>query len=817
MALQVGELRAMLTVDTDAYDSGLHDAERAFRQSGDRMERDAERSGTAAGEALGQSMVDGVESPLQLLRMRLARSVARATAAAADELDGLSRAAAREGVQAGEALGEGMIDGTETGLRDLRTAAAREGEQAGEALGDGLTAEAEQGADQAVDATAQRMEQLKLAAMGIGVAAGAALMMGFTKAMDKGKLTAQLSAQLALTPAEAKRYGKVAGQLYSEGIVDDFQAATATMRAAANAGLIPTGATEKQLKNLSTRVADLAAVLNVDVADAANAAGQMVRNGLAKNGTQAMDMLFKATERNANRFGDLSDTVIDSADNLAHFGLTGEQALGVIIQGLDKGAPSAEVFAGALEEMTANAADGAETFDKLGFNGMKMAADLAGGGPKAAEALDQLMDKLREMKDPTERSKVMVELFGEEAVALQNSLLAVDPSEATKKLGDFGGAADDAAERLRDNATTALTTFNRAMESEIVEFLGDKVIPKLNELVQWAKDNPKEFETASVIIVGAFAAIGAAAVAAGISMAGAWIAGMGPIGWVIALILLVVATIYYYRDEITAVMRIASGAVVEHVDEILSVFDPSGLLIQLAGWVAGVDTTGQRVGRSLSGLKGWLAGWVTEFIGQLNPLSPRMRQKMLEAIGAMQRGAMTAAVSLMGWIRGLPGRAVAALGSIGSRLYASGRALIGGFISGILSRIGEVARAASRAVSAAREYFPFSPAKKGPFSGRGYTSYSGAALIQGFEDGITGRLPHLAATLARLPSAPSFEVAPAGAGWHDRTPSAGAGSGSATGWQTVRIVLDGPEQMRRLVRTIVADGGGDVQKVLGRQ
>lgn len=84
----------------------------------------------------------------------------------------------------------------------------------------------------------------------------------------------------------------------------------------------------------------------------------------------------------------------------------------------------------------------------------------------------------------------------------------------------------------------------------------------------------------------------------------------------------------------------------------------------------------------------------------------------------------------------LPGRFQGALGNLGGLLVSSGRSLVQGFISGIRSMIGAVASAASSVVSAARAYFPFSPAKKGPFSGKGYTTHSGKALVRDFSAGM---------------------------------------------------------------------------------
>lgn len=84
----------------------------------------------------------------------------------------------------------------------------------------------------------------------------------------------------------------------------------------------------------------------------------------------------------------------------------------------------------------------------------------------------------------------------------------------------------------------------------------------------------------------------------------------------------------------------------------------------------------------------------------------------------------------------LPGKFISALGNLGSMLLSSGKALIQGFIDGILSMGSAVADAAGSIVQKARDFFPFSPAKKGPFSGKGYTTHSGKALTKDFAGGM---------------------------------------------------------------------------------
>lgn len=93
-------------------------------------------------------------------------------------------------------------------------------------------------------------------------------------------------------------------------------------------------------------------------------------------------------------------------------------------------------------------------------------------------------------------------------------------------------------------------------------------------------------------------------------------------------------------------------------------------------------------------------------------------------------------VRLLSVVRGIPGKIKSGLGNLGSLLKNAGKALITGFINGIKGAVGAAVDAVKGVVSRVRDLFPFSPAKDGPLSGRGYTTFSGAAMIGDFAKAI---------------------------------------------------------------------------------
>ena len=150
-----------------------------------------------------------------------------------------------------------------------------------------------------------------------------------------------------------------------------------------------------------------------------------------------------------------------------------------------------------------------------------------------------------------------------------------------------------------------------------------------------------------------------------------------------------------------------------------------------------VSSTVSSAVSSVVGAVSEMAGSVVSSVSSLaSSIVSTITGAMSSFVSAVSSG-FNQAVSLAA---SLPGRVRGAMGNLGGMLVASGRALVQGFINGITSMIGAVASAAQSVVSAARSFFPFSPAKRGPFSGRGYTTYSGKALAKDFAEGMRSEI-----------------------------------------------------------------------------
>ena len=99
---------------------------------------------------------------------------------------------------------------------------------------------------------------------------------------------------------------------------------------------------------------------------------------------------------------------------------------------------------------------------------------------------------------------------------------------------------------------------------------------------------------------------------------------------------------------------------------------------------------------------------------------------------------------IVAWVVNFPQRIIDAILGFVDRFREAGATLMQSFADGISSRDAAVTEATSGTLANARDLFPSSPARTGPFSGQGYTLYSGQKLIEDFGRGITEAAPRLA-------------------------------------------------------------------------
>jgi phage-related minor tail protein len=306
----------------------------------------------------------------------------------------------------------------------------------------------------------------------------------FSQAMDFDVGRDKLQAQLGLSAEQAKKMGQLAGDLYSQAYGDSIGEVNEALRSVTlNVGL-NADTQAQQLQQVTASVLDLAHAFDQDLGETARAVGKLLKTGLAANAREAMDVLTRGFQLGNDEAGDLLEVINEYSTSFRDVGLDAKTFMGILRQGLAGGARDADKVADAIKEFGIRSKDAskqsAEGFEALGLNAQKMTALFARGGTEAAGGLDLVLDKLRAMEDPVKRNEVAVKLFGTQSEDLARALNSIDPSEAVAALGEVGGAADKMGKDLADNSATRFESWKRTVQTNIITFIADNLLPALD-------------------------------------------------------------------------------------------------------------------------------------------------------------------------------------------------------------------------------------------------------------------------------------------------------------------------------------------------
>jgi hypothetical protein len=720
-------------------------------------------------------------------------------------------------------------------------------------------------ADAAADNGAKMGTALAAAGAAAGAMAAAALMSTLEQALDVSEATTKVEAALANTTADVSAATDAMTNVFTDGwgesaveVGDAIRSVTLNMDEF-------TG-NQQGLEDMTKKAMALAKVFDDDINKATAAAGQMVKTGMAENFEEAMDLLASGMGSVANKSQDLLDTFNEYSTQFRRIGLDGATAMGLISQGLKAGARDSDAVADALGifgEMALAGGDQVnQAFESIGLNGAEIGKQMRAGGDEATQALQDTMDALRGTDDETVRLAASQVLFGDLANTQADALYALDPASAAAAGGfdDVAGAADKVVDKLEDSPAMKMEAFKRGVQQNVIDFLGGKVLPAVDDFKDrfqdvfgsiWAEagaggaegadrianffqilgqklvDKAIEFAPKAVEALAGFgqkmadyamsnpeavfkiAVIAGALVMALVALPLLVATALGATaflimaGFVSKLVTGLVENVPQWWDSFTGWVSTKAG-------ETGDVFTVVGVAI--AHWFGGLWSryVSGPVGRQWDAWTGSVYALPGRAVTALSSLGTRLAGSASSGWQRFKDASVNKAVNFLAWVGGLPGRTVRAVGNMGSLLYGKGRDVVTGLWSGVSSLGGwlwsQVKNfVSSNIVDAASSFLNIGSPSKLMADAIGHWIPPGIA--EGAEDNrgvLDDTMRGLVDPALAMPGAPSFGARASGA------------TAASAAQVSVRVVLDGPQAIVRLFREVVADvGGGDVQKAFG--
>lgn len=661
-----------------------------------------------------------------------------------------------------------------------------------------------------------------------GLAGGAALVAGVTQNLDIGAGRAKLAAQMNLSADDSARIGAVAGRVYANNWGDSLDDVNAAIRAVgSNLGDV-TAMSDAELQQMTTSALALSQTFDVDLAQATEAAGKLMKNGLAKNSEEAFDILTTGFQNGTDRSGDFLETINEYSVQFPKLGIDGKMALGIIDAGLKAGVRDTDVISDAFKEFSLKAIDGSNTtidaYESLGMSAKKTARTIAEGGPAAARMTDQVITALAGVKDPLEQDRIGVELFGTQ---WEDTLRTALPAMVgfTDGAIEVEGATQAMADTAGDYGRARIETFQRSIEQWIQAQTNSTSVlgTATAAVVEFGGPAMTMAGTAGQIAAG-LAAMNAHAVISGtitatittatkLWAAAQWLLNVAmnanPLGLIVlAIAALVAGIIYAWRNSETfrTIVLAAWDAI-----------KAAGAAV--FGWLGDfISATWEWIKSATSTVLGFIVGYIKFQISIVVGVV-----KGIIAIVAFFRDAWNRAYSstrdrvsvIIAFVKSIPSKIRRAMGNLGNLLKGAGRRVIQGFLDGITGRFSQVRSKLS-------ELTGMLPDWKGPKE-RDRRILAGPAreIMTGFADSLGGeegavreRLQGFTASIPGIVAGASSPVAmiPRQRAAADRAAGAlAAGARSAPR----ELRLRGSREMIAALKGLIADfGGGSVTEAV---
>lgn len=696
----------------------------------------------------------------------------------------------------------------------------------------------------------------KIAAAGaaLGAGAGAAIGTGVTAGLEKEALGDKLAAQIGATGPEAERLGRIAGDLYTQGLGTGLEQVHDAVGAVVTSIEGMRNSSNEAVQDMAAKALNLATAFGVEVGRSLQVVGQMAKTGLVRDAEQGMDLLTAALQKvPAAVRDDLIDALDEYGPFLEQLGIKGQQAFNLLVQAADKGRYGLDKTGDAIKEITLQIASSSgpveEALDSIGLKQSELQTKFAQGGETARKAFGQIIDGLLKIKDPGKQAETAITLFGtplEDLAVKDIPQFLRQLQNTTDVLGDTSDAADKLGQTLNDNAAHGIEEWRRKTEQALASManapgifgetaqaaagIGQVLLPMgsdLGGLAAAALVGGKAFSmvgkgaaraaaavgTAATSIVGNAAKVTASAVATGARwaatwammaaralvaaarIAASWFIAMGPVGWVITAVIALVALIIWKWDEIKKATQAAWNWIKEKTASIWN---------SISAWL----------GEKWNQIKQTATNAWNTLKTMVSNAWQQIRQSTINGISRV--------ISL---VRQLPGKIRNAVGNLGSLLYNAGRSVVTGLWNGIVSLgswlYNQVMGWIKRVIPDPIERFLniSSPSKLMAKIGKN----AALGLLDGMNQtrgliakGALGLGGVLLDAAGRILYAPDLAMDPYAV--LDRaTPSGASGGG---GGPTVRLdIRSGGSQLDDLLvevlRRSIRDRGGQVQAVLG--
>ena len=247
-----------------------------------------------------------------------------------------------------------------------------------------------------------------------------------------------------------------------------------------------------------------------DVAESARAAKAMMIN-FGVTGEEAMGLIAAGAQNGLDYSGELIDSINEYSVQFAKLGFTADDMFNVFQQGADSGAWNLDKVGDAVKEFSIRSIDGSKTtteaFESLGLNANEMMSIFAAGGEDASIAFQGVLGALMSVDDKVQRDAIGVKLFGTQWEDLGTEAMAAladindeayDTEDALQKINDVKyNNLGDAFQGIKRQAEVALLPIAESLTKALMQIAPviSSLFEKLGPIIERVTEKVMPFVT----------------------------------------------------------------------------------------------------------------------------------------------------------------------------------------------------------------------------------------------------------------------------------------------------------------------------------
>lgn len=353
----------------------------------------------------------------------------------------------------------------------------------------------------------------KLSAAAIAIGGGAMLTGAVTQVIEMTDSLAKLSAQTGTYGADMTELGDVAKNVFKAGHGESFDDVTAAL---ANVKQNFQNLDSGELEKITGNAMMFADTFDSDVTEVTRTASVMMKT-FGDDSEKTMDLMAHAFQKGGNFSDELLDTMREYSPQFKALGYDSEAFTSVLIAGAEAGAFNLDKIGDAAKESFLRVGDGStgsrEALAALGMDFQQIEADINSGGESANSAFAAVASAIALVQDPAEKSRLAVALMGTPIEDLGPEFQDFFANVSTELVG-FEGAMQKINDVRFDTIGAAIRGIGRILLIDLVVPIGEAVLPYLNDLATFLRDNLPSaiektksiFQTVAPIILGLVAA-----------------------------------------------------------------------------------------------------------------------------------------------------------------------------------------------------------------------------------------------------------------------------------------------------------------------